>query len=678
MTDTTLQQTDTQIDAKRDPAGTIALFVVMLLVVAICWFKLGSIDLGYHIAYGRHFLETGKIVEVDPFIYPEVARPFVNANWGSQVIMAVAERAAGSAGLIALRTMLLTVIFCAIAVIVRLKAPGRHWLAWAWMLAAIAGYERFTLRPELFSYALMMVQLVILSRGLRCRRDWIVLGILQALWVNLHSYFLVGLMLTGAYLCCPVIRILLRTKNSACPDTRRAARLLFGALVIQIAACFVNPWFHRGAFFPIQTLGYLRSENVMAGQEGWTGENAWAAISEFKSPFAFLDQPINIRTIHAYLALLAVSGLGLAALLAQGQIGPAFSLLLLFAMSTQMRRNICQFALVASPLAMVAFSSFKPWATDVAVAARRVRFVALIATIAVAAWWTFGVVEGRFYYKERRINRTFGIGYNERVFAIDAARWLTEHADELKPNLYVNYFASSNTLPWLPAKFKVFVDTNTFAYREASLADAYRLGMGQLDHATFFRDHDVNVVLLHCSSDTQMLVRALIKDYTEWALVHFDRHAVIFVRRIVDHVPIIRACPVSENNLDVTAWIAETHGSPSQRALDLGIAAGVPLSLGWHTEALALAEEATRLAPDYHEAWQFQGVCHGNLGNDAAKSGAFDAAEREYNKAIECFARILEIVPDQEEALAYVRLTVEKLKELAELKKKPVAPEDAS
>lgn len=183
LTDTAANP-DLHSSTRRDAMGLAALFASALFVCAISWFQLGSIDLGYHIAYGRHFLDTGKIVEVDPFIYPEVARPFVNANWGSQVLIAFAERVAGATGLIALRSLLLLFIFGCIAQTIRIETKGPHWIAWAWMLAAIAGYERFTLRPELFSYALMMAQLVILSRGLRGRQDWIKLGLLQALWVE--------------------------------------------------------------------------------------------------------------------------------------------------------------------------------------------------------------------------------------------------------------------------------------------------------------------------------------------------------------------------------------------------------------------------------------------------------------------------------------------------------------
>lgn len=649
----------------RDPYGIAACIAVGMLVAALGWFKLGSVDLGYHLAYGRHFLDTGKIVEVDPFLYPENARPFVNANWGSQVAMAAVERAAGTSGLIALRTLLLGVIFGCMAVMLLRHAGGHHWIAWAWMLAALSGYERFTLRPELFSYALMMLLLVILVGGVASWRELFAVAVVQFVWVNAHSYFLIGLLLTGAFLFGQILPLLRAGRRQASETAilRARARMMGIALVVQIAVCFLNPWFHNGALFPIQTLGYLQSARVMGGAEGWSGESAWSAISEFKSPFAFLDQPINIRTIHAFLALAAVVLFGLLAMFARGMWGPAAAVLVLLLMSTQMRRNIAQFAFAAAPLVMIAFSGLQAWSPDVLKAARRLRIVLLTVTIGLAGWWAYGVFDGRFYYQERRINRVFGTGYNERIFPIDAVNWLAAHED-IQPNLYVNYFASSNTLPWLPDRFKLYVDTNTFAYAEETLATAYKLGLGQIDHVDLFAQHGVNVVLLHCGSDTQMLVRRLATDYTEWAMVYFDRQAVIFVRRILEHVPLMRANLISEKDLDARAWVDAATGSPSQRAMDLTISAGVPISLGWHRKAIVLCEEAVRLKPDYHEAWQYLAVSHGNLGNEAARAEKYDAAVLEYEKALECFGMVLTLAPDHEEAMNYAKITVVKIQEI--------------
>ncbi|MBK8270127.1 MAG: hypothetical protein IPK83_18255 [Planctomycetes bacterium] len=77
-----------------DMAGVLACIFAGVFVLSLSWFKLSSLDIGYHVAYGRYFLDTGKIVgsEADPFLRADTGVPFVNANWGSQVIMALADR----------------------------------------------------------------------------------------------------------------------------------------------------------------------------------------------------------------------------------------------------------------------------------------------------------------------------------------------------------------------------------------------------------------------------------------------------------------------------------------------------------------------------------------------------------------------------------------------------------
>ncbi len=638
--------------SSHDRLGIVACIGAGLVVLALSWTKLGSIDLGYHLAYGRHFLTTGRIVEVDPFLYPENAKRFVNANWGSQVVMALAEKAAGSGGLFALCVGLIVVIFGAMAWIVLRHTKSPLALAGAWLLAAIAAYERFSLRPELFSYACMMLILLVLVVGAQSWRSIVAIGAVQLAWVNLHSYFLVGVMLTGFWLIGGAIWWWwVRRRSSEATEARRQVRLLLIAVVLQVGVCFINPWFHEGAFFPIKTLEYLRSGHVMGGGQGWSGESAWSMISEFKSPFSFFDEPINARTIHAYLVLLPAAILGIALLVAQGRLGAMLVVLLLLAMSTQMRRNIAQFALAGAPLAVIAvagaLSNLGPWPVG-----RRLRDILSIAGVGLSLWWTYGIVEGRFYYDERRVTRQFGTGYSERVFPIDGARWLASQPS-LQPNLYVNYFASSSVLPWLPERFKLFVDTNTFAYEERTLATAHGLGMGEIDYKPVFQEHRINVALLHCGSDTQMLIRKLATDAADWALVYFDRHAVIFARRIPEHASVIVSYQRSEKDLDAKAWIASITEPDRQRALELGLSAGVPLSLGWHVAAIELSREAVRLAPDYHEGWQYLGVSYGNLGNIAGREGRYDDSRREYTEALKCFEKVLSLMPEHAEAKVY-------------------------
>ncbi len=661
---------------QTDWLGVATCAVVGCLVLALCWFKVGNLDTGYHVAYGRHFLATGEIVQRDPFLYPETAVSFVNANWGSQVIMAAAESAAGAGGLIALRIGLIAIIFTGIALVLRhlcgVASPlpsivNRQssicpWIAWAWLLAGLAAYERFSMRPELFSYAAMSVMLVLLVRGLRSWRGVAALAGLQLVWVNLHSYFLVGILLTVAWLVGEVVGGLPRRRGRTGHDqVKRRIVLLAAALAVQCVACLVNPWNGRGAVFPLTTLEFLHGADVMGGVAGGPSGSAWSEISEFQSPFSFYGEPINARTIHAYSVLMGVTLTGLIAMLWRRQVGPILVVVAFFAMSIQMRRNIAQFALVASPLSVAAlvvfFRRFAPGRGF----GRWVRTAALAATIVVSGWWIVGIVNGRFYYQERRITREFGTGYSDRTFPRQAVAWLADQSD-LRPRLFVDYFSSSNTLQWLPERFKLFVDTNTFAYSDETLNTAFKLGLGNVDHNRFFSGHDVNVVLLHCGPDTQVLVGRLVEDSGEWAMVYFDRHTVVFVRRIPAHVPVILANELTEQDLDPAAWIASTTGPARAKALGLMTAANVPTSLKWFRPASVLLAEAVRLAPDYSEAWHNLGVCHGNLGNAAARSGRYAAAQRHWNEALACFQNVLALSPDHGEATNYLADTQKRLR----------------
>ncbi len=619
----------------------------------LAWFKVGSLDIGYHVSYGRHFLETGEIIGTrpDPSLYPETAIPFVNANWGSQVIMALAHRAGGATGLFALRITLIGIIFACIAAVVRQCVPSWLAVAVAWLLAALPAYERFSMRPELFSYAILSLQLLILTRGVRSWKSVAVLAGMQIAWVNLHSYFLVGICLSGTWLIGLLLRSLFSRSHgkSKRVDHWRPMGLFAMALMVQVLVCGANPQYLRGALFPLKTLEFLKSGQVIGETMSEAPKSAWSAISEFHSPFSFIGESICGHTITAWLALLAIAGFGIATLLAKGRFASAGAILLFFFMAAQMRRNIAQFALVAAPLTVAGIATVIAWSRLRSITLEVFRLIGAVLLIMASVWIIATVADGRFYFHERRVIREFGTGYSDHTFPQVAVRWLANHKD-LQPNLFVDYFSSSNTLPWLPERFRLFVNTNTFAYEDDTLATVFKLGQAKIPHAPFLDKHGINVVLLHCGPDTQLLVRNLVRDDGSWALVYFDEHAVIFVRRIVPHVDVILHNRVIADDLDAVRWVEDIDKPDHAKAMALGTIVNVPMSLGWWKPAATLSAEAVRLAPDYHEAWNYLGVAEVNLGKAAARSGEIADAIARWKKGIRCFDKVLALRPDQSEA----------------------------
>ncbi len=638
-----MNSSPSQFLENHDPArsGVIseigAIVAIAVVIALLGWFKLGDLDSGYHLAYGRHFLDTGRIIARDPFILPANAQDFINANWGAQVVMAWLERAAGPGGLIALRSVLLALVFVGVAAIARGLTKSWHVVAWAGLLAALGAYERFSMRPELFSHALLVILMAVLVRGGSSRRQLAGLGAMQALWVNLHSYFLVGPLVTAAMLAGSALRQWRR------PAEPSRAKFLAILLAVQITACAVNPWHVRGAIFPITTLRYLSQHDVMASGPQEPRVSAWSEISEFHSPFKYLGQPINARTIHAYVLLLAIAAVGFVLLLRRGRWGEALVLLLLAAMSIQMRRNVAPFALVAAPLAVAALH--RALADRLTLMHPTGRLLSTVTALLLAGWCSVGIVTGRFSYTERRITREFGSGYSDVTFLREAVSWLGRH-DAIRPNLFVDYFSSSNTLLWLPERFKLFVDTNTFAYPEPVLRAAFDVGLGKLDHKTFLDEHGINVVLLHAGPDTQPLIRKLALDVNTWSPVYFDPYAVIYLRRIPEHEALIRDYQPREDLLKPADWIVRAKGGPYHRALTLGTMLNVPMTIGWWSAGLELADEAIRLAPDYHEAWYHKAVAEGNLAKAAARRNDWAEMRRRVQRAVDSAETVLKFVPD--------------------------------
>ncbi len=300
---------------RTDVVGWIAVVLSALVVVLLAWFKIGNLDLGYHIAYGRHFLETGNIVgfQPDPFLYAESCQPFVNANWGAQVIFAWIEGFGGAVGLFALRSALIAVIFASIGHIVFRQTRRPLPLAFAWILAAMAGYERFSLRPELFSYAVLSVQLVVLVGGVRTRWHIAALVGLQLLLVNLHSYFLLGVALTMCWAVVAISGMLLQRWSASLYSQHTAAngKRILVAFVVQAVACCCHPWHVLAAAFPFRTARYLAQTDAMGGAGPTDTAGSWSNISEFQSPFSFFDESINRFTIDAFVLLLIVVFVGL-------------------------------------------------------------------------------------------------------------------------------------------------------------------------------------------------------------------------------------------------------------------------------------------------------------------------------------------------------------------------------
>ncbi|RPI59482.1 MAG: hypothetical protein EHM48_08810, partial [Planctomycetaceae bacterium] len=277
--------------AKVLPYAAIA--AAMAFAVCLGVRPLSSPDLGYHLAYGDDFLRTGRIVDCNEYVYtlppadtPPDKRPepgpgcwydedgkyrFANANWGTQVVVSLVNRAWGTTGLCVLGAALTAGIFTfCLLTMLRLGVP-RVLAAGGIILIGLTAYERFMLRPELFGYFLLTAQMCLLIGRRLGIVSSMVLILLQLIFVNMHSYFLLGLMLTGAFFAEAALRRAwpaIRGRQLGETDRRAMnIRLMILGVVLagQIAVSFVNPWTWRLVTLPFQTVLFVNHNQINGG-----------------------------------------------------------------------------------------------------------------------------------------------------------------------------------------------------------------------------------------------------------------------------------------------------------------------------------------------------------------------------------------------------------------------------
>ena len=171
------------------------LLICLLLTVALLGIRpISDGDVWWHLKTGEYFYQHRSFPERDPFIFTAGHDRWFIRAWLTEVIFYLVYRAGGPAGLTAFKAALFTLAVC---ILWRLGAAARcpaALAALALLLAALTASPRLAERPEVFSFLLLAAALAILVPG-GARRGAYLLIPLQILWANLHSSFLMGLVL---------------------------------------------------------------------------------------------------------------------------------------------------------------------------------------------------------------------------------------------------------------------------------------------------------------------------------------------------------------------------------------------------------------------------------------------------------------------------------------------------
>ncbi|HUO21491.1 MAG TPA: hypothetical protein VMU59_03150 [Caulobacteraceae bacterium] len=270
------------VSAGWSRAGLIALAAVLAFAVGLFAPQvLGDGDTYWHIAAGQWMLDHHQVIRTDSFSYTFAGKPWDTHEWLAELVMALAWRVAGWAGMMALTgAAAATAIGLTAARLSRLLTPTALILALALIGACLA--PSFLARPHFLALPLLVLWIGALldarAAGRAPSPAWLLLMIA---WANAHASFLFGILLVGAF----ALDALLTE-----PKAWRRVFLQWGGFGVgAVLAALITPHGLDGLLFPLKV----------------NGMGSLAGITEWRSPDFQHLPPVEIAILAGLWVMLS-------------------------------------------------------------------------------------------------------------------------------------------------------------------------------------------------------------------------------------------------------------------------------------------------------------------------------------------------------------------------------------
>src|SRR3954447_8878668 len=273
----------------RWPTIDAAWGVIGVLVPVIVTFftRTLAIDLAYQVRAGMQMLDTHRLLDIDPFTFTVGGQPWLNQQWGAQVLLGATYDIAGWPAAIVLRGLLVGGIATFLYLACRARGVAPRMAALLTITGWLSGIEIFgQLRPQLF--ALLLFSLCMWALATRHEHRWRVWIVPIAVipWANVHGSFpLAIVLLVFAWL-----------------EDRRVepslSRHLLIAAALSFAATFVNPYGARVWTY----IWDLSTDPVVSKQvsewnpptiQSWTGGVFFVSLLAVAALFARRGRPVS-------------------------------------------------------------------------------------------------------------------------------------------------------------------------------------------------------------------------------------------------------------------------------------------------------------------------------------------------------------------------------------------------
>jgi hypothetical protein len=236
----------------RRVTSTVVLRVLLFTAV----FSLAAVppldpDLWWHLANGRLMQATASIPHADPFSFSAAGQPWVVHEWLADLGMYLLYQVGGLPWLVGIFAGVVTAAALCLYLLLRRTGLAPSAAVVLTLVGALAGSTAWGARPQLLNVlfcGLLLLGLVEYRAGRL--RAWMLPPFIW-LWANLHSAFVVGVIIGALFVAGEAVDAW-RSREGAMP--RRRLTALAAAIGVGGILAFINPFGIQTVLFSVGTL----------------------------------------------------------------------------------------------------------------------------------------------------------------------------------------------------------------------------------------------------------------------------------------------------------------------------------------------------------------------------------------------------------------------------------------
>ncbi|MCA9408002.1 MAG: hypothetical protein KC733_04895 [Candidatus Omnitrophica bacterium] len=518
--------------------GSLLLFSALVIFLANVEIK--DLDIWLHLAVGKFILKNLQIPFQDFLSCTVAGTQWVNHEWLFQVIVYSFYTLAGTGGLITLQV--LVVGFTFFHLIILGFNRDKLFIPVSLLFLVLLVYKlRLTLRPDMFSLLFFILFIYTLANQLKTKQSIFMLFILQVLWTNIHGFYIFGPCLIAIFILAEWgkrrLPLPFQWKEISGLDDQ-SYKNLKSIFIGTILACFLNPNFIDGVWYPLKVLVSLGGDHRIF----------FKYITELQNPISF-QTIFSLQNYPIYKLLIVLSGMSFLYNFRRIELGSLFLWIIFLVFSLNALRNIVFFAVIAYLTILINFEKILS-AKQESTKRQSQLFIIAHAIIILILFSYFNKIVFNGYYDFETMTRKseYG-GISLRNYPTKAVKFLQEN--KVAGNFYNDFNSGAYLLGQVFPSIKVFIDGRTEVYGAEFFTEYKRIldGNYQLFQKAADKYQLTGVFLnLMLNDPPGRLIQSLSQD-PQWHLVYFDYDAVIFLKDVEWNYALIK-----EKEIDLSRW----------------------------------------------------------------------------------------------------------------------------